>query len=176
MKLRAEFSYRFEHPIKKKYFILSVLVYAIKLITASVWVALPLKASIIRMMPPFVDKRIIFPSGLNFKPVHSQAFSTFNRKEANGPLKHTKRGIKNCKTNWKTGKYSTNLVEWSKIIELDTFRVDSRSKDQAFGIECSHRSASEVHKSLAIRRPQIPKTQSFIEWSREEHVVYRRHG
>ncbi len=88
MKPQAEVSYHFEHPFEKKYFNISVYIYAIKNFTESVWVALPLKASIIRMMPPFVDKRIIFPSGLNFKPVHSQVFSTFNRKEANGPLKH----------------------------------------------------------------------------------------
>ena len=54
--------------------------------TEKVWRGLPWKASTKRITVPFVESKIVLPSGLNFRPVHSQPFSGFRRKDANGPL------------------------------------------------------------------------------------------
>jgi len=39
------------------------------------------------MTVPLVDRRMVFPSGLNLSPVHSHPFSAVSLKEANGPWK-----------------------------------------------------------------------------------------
>ena len=42
----------------------------------NVWRLLPLNASINRIILPFVEIKIVLPSGLNLRPVHSMSFST----------------------------------------------------------------------------------------------------
>ena len=41
----------------------------------------PVKASIRRMSDPFVEMRIVFPSGLNLRPVQSTSFSAESERE-----------------------------------------------------------------------------------------------
>lgn len=59
--------------------------YVIIFFTVSEWVGLPWKASTKRITPPLVDRRIVLPSGLNLRPVHSKFFSCGTRKDAKGP-------------------------------------------------------------------------------------------
>ena len=40
-----------------------------------VWRLLPLKASMRRIILPLVEIKMVFPSGLNFRPVHSMSLS-----------------------------------------------------------------------------------------------------
>lgn len=66
-------------------------------LTAKVLSAVPWKASTSLITDPFVDVRIVLPSGLNLIPVQSHSFSMDNWNVLNGPLSND---LKTYKEHW----------------------------------------------------------------------------
>ena len=94
-----------------------------------VWRLLPLKASMRRIILPLVEIKMVFPSGLNFRPVHSMSLS------AKKGLIFRENEIRKyslvffCKCTLEFERWKWAFVKWPQIVKFNTFGVDSNSEN-----------------------------------------------
>ena len=121
----------------------------------------PLNALTTRIIPPFVEMRICFPSLLNLSPVQSQARLNLDSKEANGPFQQgdircyrhdiiqQHKGLTHSKTHEHNDLFY--LVESTKVVKFNGLWFHSRSKYQPIRVEGTNRFPQWISQTLKDR-------------------------